>query len=178
MTHNCPHCGKEINPAKMLGAVRTPKKEAAWKANGERLKQMYANARKVGAQVLDHGETKVIIGQPQSFVDPEFAAQLKKDNPALPFIAPKGSFSKEDLRALLAGGAFGTGARPSPNGESISLSDIPSAPFDVDIDGEPHRVTQLGSRGLYLFYVSPEGQKPIRPLQSGELERLWEKRNK
>ena len=32
----CPHCGQPINPAKMLGAIRSAKKAEASKANGKK----------------------------------------------------------------------------------------------------------------------------------------------
>lgn len=167
MKHKCSSCGHEdeVNPAKMLASIRTPKKEAAWRRNGENLRKMFANARKLA-------ETKVVvIGRPQSFVDPEFAAQLKKDNPALPGIAPKGSFTKDDLKAMIAGKG------PKLGVPEIDLQNEPHAPFDLNIEGEPHRVAQMGKGGLWLFYLSEGGNRPIRKLEPGELETLWEKRH-
>lgn len=81
-------------------------------------------------------------------------------------VAPKGSFSKEDLKALIAA--------KSPALEPI-LRETPHAPFDVDIEGEPHRVTQSGKR-LWLFYLGPVGPVAVRELRQGEMEQLWDKR--
>ena|SRR5690242_12013327 len=55
------------------------------------------------------------------------------------------------------------------------LQNVPQAPFDVMIEGEPHRVRQVGKM-LRLFYIGGDGETPIRPLAEGELEKLWEKR--
>lgn len=81
-------------------------------------------------------------------------------------VAPKGSFTKDDLRALIAGG----GVQTAP-----TLLDTPRAPFDVVVDGEPHRVSTSGKK-LFLFYLGPVGPQPVRQLADGELETLWEKR--
>lgn len=89
-------------------------------------------------------------------------------------IAPKGSFSKEDLKALISGGRKG----PEVDTTGISLVDHPRAPFDLNIEGEPHRVAQMGKAGLWLFYLSEDGNRPVRPIAEGELEKLWEKRIK
>lgn len=145
----------------MLGAVRTPKKEAAWKANGERLKRMYANARKVGESPASETRAQVM----------DTWTQLRPLEQAAPFIAPKGSFSKEDLKAMIRDGRVGKEGLPA----DTPLSDTPHAPFDVNLEGEPHRVTTMGKR-LGLYYIG--GGEPVftRYLQPGELESFWEKR--
>jgi hypothetical protein len=57
------------------------------------------------------------------------------------------------------------------------LHETPCAPFDVNLEGEPHRITQFGKR-LGLCYMG--GGEPVfsRYLNPGELETFWEKRNK
>jgi len=176
----CPHCQKEFNAGKVMGSAKTAKKTAAAKKRGEWMKKAFANQKKMEGQVLDHGETKVVIGRPQSFVDPEFAAQLKKDNPALPGIAPKGSFTKDDLKAMIAGNRPDMSSYASDEKFSVAgaFDHTPHAPFDLNIEGEPHRVAQMGKGGLWLFYLAEDGNRPVRQLAPGELETLWEKRIK
>jgi hypothetical protein len=173
MKHACPHCGKEVNPAKMLASIRTPKKEAAWKANGERLKRMYANARKV-ADAPEDEMPRARFGPS----DIEVTVLTPIQTPGV--IAPKGSFSKEDLKAMIndgfpVGGQFPIGRAPRSWAETKPLNEFPSAPFDLNIDGEPHRVRQIGKK-LMLVYLGADGEVPVRPLAEGELEKLWEKR--
>lgn len=57
------------------------------------------------------------------------------------------------------------------------LSNTPCAPFDVVVEGEEHRVTQMGKR-LGLFYVGGGEPAFARYLAEGELEKLWERRKK
>lgn len=165
MKHKCTACGHEdeINPGKLLGGIRTPKREAAWKKHGERLKTMFANARKVGAgePSLEHPKPKVVGGVVQPLVGP---VPLNSAG----FIAPKGSFTKEDLKAIIAGGA--------PRAEK-DLHETPHAPFDFNEpeSGEPHRVTQMGKK-LGLFYLGGGEPSFSRYLAPGELEKFWERR--
>lgn len=111
-------------------------------------------------------------------------AAVAGSSPALPiklgFIAPKGSFTKDDLKAMIAG-------KGNPNpvemyrgilADETPLQEQPHAPFDLNIEGEPHRVAQMGKGGLWLFYLAEGGNRPVRPLELGELETLWEKRIK
>lgn len=180
MKHSCPHCGKEINPAKMLGGVRTPKKEAAWKANGERLKKMYANARKVGETNFGGAARKDELGARDSgkgpMRDPE--QPVSSPAPATPFIAPKGSFSKEDLKAIMNLDRSGT---LKPDWREIAVADLndtPCAPFDFkDEEGNLHRVRAYG-KTLKVCFLRDGVEEPIRNLREGELEQLWERRIK
>lgn len=163
MTHACPHCGKEINPAQMLGRVRSPKKEAASKKNAERLRRMYANAKKLEAVE----QMKWIQQKPHSEMDPEFEAALLRDNPDLAPLCPKpDTLSEKKSRALQALASI----QPA-----TSLLDTPRAPFDVNLEGEPHRVTTMGKR-LGLYYIGAGEPVFSRYLQEGELEELWGKR--
>lgn len=139
----------------MLGRVRTPKREAAWKANGERLKADYAELRRL---------KKSLGAAPDEASRPFPVSIPHRPEPDKGFIAPKGSFTKEDLKALI-------GAKQ----EGRALSETPVAPFDFNVDGEPHRVTQMGKH-LGLYYLG--GGEPVfaRYLAEGELEKFWEKR--
>ena len=58
---------------------------------------------------------------------------------------------------------------------AVDLSNTPHAPFDLNLEGEPHRVTTSGKK-LALFYLG--GGEPVmcRYLVEGELEVFWEKR--
>lgn len=173
MTHNCPHCGKPINPASMMGSVKSPKKEAAAKANGERLRKMYANARKLDVSPIQVPVTATdihSIGVPLVEKTPEELRDM--------VIPPKPTTLEEKKAAAMAalvglknhikaGGSVGHLER--------ELHDTPCAPFDVNLEGEPHRVTQSGKR-LALYYLG--GGEPVltRFLQQGELEKFWEAR--
>lgn len=51
----------------------------------------------------------------------------------------------------------------------------PSLPFDLSVDGEPHRIEQNGKR-VSLFCMSSGEPVFIRNLNDGEWRKLWEKR--
>jgi len=92
---------------------------------------------------------------------------------------PKGSMKLDDLKELLkSGGRIGGGSHLAPGLlDSTGAPAMPCAPFDVNLEGEPHRVTQMGKR-LALFYNG--GGEPVfaRYLAEGELEKFWDLRNK
>lgn len=167
MKHKCSKCGHEdeVNPAKMLGSIRTPKKEAAWKRNGEKLKKLFANAKAITGAELS--PVKWVNEDPRSEIDPGFERAFKRDNPDFSHVdtrvAPKGSLSKDDLKALIAG----------QRAPEQSLRDVPRAPFDIPGEDGDLRVTTQGKR-LALFHV--ESMSFVRYLGEGELERLWAKR--
>ena len=180
MKHKCTACGHEdeINPGKLLGAIRTPKREAAWKKHGERLKTMYANARKVHGNSLSF-EQRDIIDNPEP----------RRPYPA-DFIAPNGSFTKEDLKAMIQGvdgriAATSKLVKTSSTLQGIAhldkmrdeLSEVPHAPFDFEQDCERYRV-RAEKTGLGLYWVGEDGEVRKRSLEAGELETLWEKRIK
>lgn len=125
-------------------------------------------AKRLGSQaaVIEDWATR-FSGQPDKTPTP--ASDLVHRGPVPEThlaVAPKGSFTKEDLKALIAGG---------PKVVTDNLHATPHAPFDVDIEGEPHRVTQSGKR-LWLFYLGPVGPVAVRELRQGEMEQLWDKR--
>lgn len=176
----CPHCQKEFNAGKVMGEARTQAKRAAAKKRGAEMKRLFANARKMegAAENLAGSSNPRTVG-----FEPKTRPTDENENPspAVPFIAPKGSFSKEDLKALIqvvpkATDRWKRDVEAEHNG-STSFLDTPCAPFDLSIEGEPHRVRQLG-KGLWLVFLGPDGEKPIRQLKDGELEQLWERRNK
>jgi len=174
----CPHCQKEFNAGKVMGSAKTPKKTAAAKKRGEFMKRAFANQKKMEGTgpVVPHSFKP---GPPQSFVDPEFEAKLKKDNPALSggFIAPKGSFSKDDLKSMLRD-AMNSGSSRLDEGfcAAPDLQNVPRAPFDFnDEEGNPHRVRAYGKQ-LKVCFLRDGVEEPIRNLAEGELERLWERR--
>jgi len=82
----------------------------------------------------------------------------------------------DDLKAKLAAGVKIGFDRPTEQRREPDLQNVPHGSFDVNVEGDPHRVAQLGKSGMWLFYLSEEGNKPIRKLAEGELERLWERR--
>lgn len=155
----CPHCGKPINPASLLGAMTSDKKKESAKKHSERMKKMWANQRK-----LDGTPQPKQPNSPPQFSGANANAAAK----AVGFIAPKGSFSKDDLKAMIQAG-------PKPVGPD--LSDTPHAPFDFNepTSGEPHRVTQMGKK-LALFYLGSGEPTFSRYLNPGELEKFWELR--
>jgi len=175
MEYKCPHCGGEVNPGKMLGGIRTPKREAAWKRNGERLKVMYANAMKVGVIDSvspgrgDRMEVEIVHGHvapPPSIPRLTYDSIFKGSD-----LPPKPTTLEEKKeRARLALASIG-GGEPQP------LSETPCAPFDVNLEGEGHRVVQVGKR-LCLFFLGAGEPVFNRYLVDGELETLWEKRIK
>lgn len=61
--------------------------------------------------------------------------------------------------------------------ENKELHEVARAPFDVNVEGEPHRVTLAGKK-LGLYYIG--GGEPVfsRYLGEGEFEKLWEQRVK
>lgn len=160
MEYSCPHCGKEINPGKMLGGVRTAKREAAWKANGERLRRMYANARAVGEE------------PEAAAIRVERGAMGPSKTQGIAGIAPKGSFSKDDLRAMLEDKR---GMFPAALG-GVAMDAGPHAPFDfMDEEGNPHRVRAYGKQ-LKVCFLREGVEEPIRDVRDGELETLWQRR--
>lgn len=175
MKHTCSKCGHEdeINPAKLLASIRTPKKEAAWKANGERLRKMYANARKLDSVpfvVKTEHATSTLHG------DGSMRVVLEDQIP------PKPTTLEGKKAVAMAALARATNPPLKPNWAETAvygekdLHATPCAPFDVNLgEGEPHRVTQMGKR-LGLFYMG--GGEPVftRHLQPGELEKFWEAR--
>ena len=182
MKHTCSKCGHEdeINPAKLLASIRTPKKEAAWKANGERLRKMYANARKI--EIVPAGLTHPVqypksaqsiheIGIPVATRTPEELGDM--------VIPPKPTTlegKKAAAMAALAAATSGSGwAKQAARDLLPDLRNTPCAPFDVNLEGEPHRVTQMGKK-LGLFYMG--GGEPAfnRFLAEGELEKFWKMR--
>jgi hypothetical protein len=167
----CPHCGKPINPAKMMGAIRTPKKEAAWKANGERLRKMYANARKVGESSIDPEDAEE-ENEKTVVADKSVHELLKTFDTPVKGIAPKGSFSLAQLKEMIK-----APIERVEEAEETPLLDTPRAPFDFPgEDGGTCRVAQAGKRGLAVWFVGEEGQSYLRMLAPGELEKLWAKR--
>jgi hypothetical protein len=178
MKHICTKCGHadEINPAKLLASIRTPKKEAAWKRNGEKLKQMYAEARMVKASFIP-------VPKPDF---PQTAGRLP-DKPRPPedyvFPIPTRPTTLEGKKAAAMAALAGR-HKIMPDARELQmgtwdkdLHNTPRAPFDVNLEGEPHRVTTMGKK-LGLFYLG--GGEPVfaRYLEPGELEKFWERRIK
>lgn len=182
MKYPCPHCGKEINPASMLGSVRTEKREAAWRANGERLRKMYANARKVG----EGSENLAGSSKPRTVgFEPKTRPTGGGENPspaANADVVVQPIDKKAVFRALKAK-IEGGGRLDGPGAEKIAveaekpLSETPCAPFEVCVEGEDHRVAQMGKR-LGLYYLGGGEPSFARYLAEGELEQLWEKRKR
>lgn len=193
MKHKCTACGHEdeINPGKLLGAIRTPKREAAWKRHGERLKTMFANARKLSSIP--------VIPIPRQTMTREQLLAANMDSAFVDTVAPppmdtrvmdKGSLTKDDLKALIAGGAKRSpNTDKCPHGVEIKYNcpecqdyeiwgNTPHAPFDFnDEEGNPHRVRAYGKQ-LKVCFLRDGAEEPIRNLGEGELEGLWERRIK
>ncbi len=93
--------------------------------------------------------------------------------------APAANLEDKKARAMAALAGIGKKTLApdmlEPNRDDFDLMNIPKAPFDVNLDGEPHRVTTMGKR-LGLYYLG--GGEPLfnRHLVPGELETFWEKR--
>jgi len=186
MKHKCTACGHEdeINPGKLLGGIRTPKREAAWKKHGERLKKMFANLRKLEESRIPGTIDIAIPRQTMSREDMQAAQMEPRFVEAVASIPPMPATLEEKKAAAMAALA----SLGKDDGMYIddyaalhlktrSLLDTPRAPFDVNLEGEPHRVTTLGKK-LALFYIG--GGEPVfsRYLAPGELESFWETRIK
>ena len=87
MKHVCPHCGGEINPGKMLGAVRSPKKEAVWRANGERLRKAQTQYEKNTPDAF----TKAVDAKVSETTKREAFQALKATLHKEPIFKPSGS---------------------------------------------------------------------------------------
>lgn len=105
---------------------------------------------------------------------PAAPATLK---PSDGLVMPKGSMKLDDLKQLLkSGGRIGGSSHLAPGLlDSAGNPNLPCAPFDINLEGEPHRVVRMGSK-LALQYIG--GGEPVftRHLQPGELEKFWEAR--
>lgn len=170
----CPHCGKEFNAGKVMGATRTAKKQAAAKERGKSLARQWANARKLEKQVFaPPPDPQVQIAADQCIA---ISTNLK---PSDGLVMPKGSMKLDDLKQLLkSGGRIGGSSHLAPGLlDSAGNPNLPCAPFDINLEGEPHRVVRMGSK-LALQYIG--GGEPVftRHLQPGELEKFWEARIK
>lgn len=165
-----------------MGSVKSERKAAASRRNGSSMKAII-QAGKVALGVSSNGRTadfdSVGIGS-----IPVATAK------SVGFIAPKGSYSKDDLKALIAGGAKRSpNTDKCPHGVEIKYNcpecqdyeiwgNTPHAPFDFnDEEGNPHRVRAYGKQ-LKICFLRDGVEEPMRNLVEGELEALWEKRIK
>lgn len=173
MEHKCPHCGVAINPAQMLGSVKSPKKEAAAKANGERLRKMFANARKLEVGGIPRVEMTREYMQSQG-MDSRFIDAVAPIPPKPTTLEAKKAAALKALELAAGPGRF---KHPVYNPAGPDLHETPHAPFKLNLEGEPHRVTQMGKR-LGLFYLGGGEPTFTRYLEPGELEKFWEARIK
>jgi len=82
----------------------------------------------------------------------------------------------DELKARLNGKPKMEGLEPIRLTECTEdLQNVPQAPFDVIIEGEPHRVRQVG-KTLRLFYIGGDGEQPLRAVGQPEFLALWPKR--
>lgn len=175
----CPHCQKEFNAGKLMGAAKTPAKKAAAKKRGEWMKKAFANQKKMEGGTPANRGTVAFEG---NAVINTMTGE-RREYPEIPVtfdIPPKPTSLADKKAAALA--ALAGAARTKTVGISEliggrDLHEAPHAPFDVNLHGEPHRVTQIGKR-LGLFYLGGGEPTFTRYLEPGELEKFWEQRIK
>jgi hypothetical protein len=165
----CPHCQKEFNAGKLMGGAKTPKKTAAAKKRGEWMKKAFANQKAM------EGSPKKMTADNNIADVQEFVAELPRTSPMFPTdtrVMPKGSLSKEDLKAMLGGSRVGKSESPREEVQPFG----PHAPFDFnDEEGSRHRVRAYG-KTLKVCFLRDGVEEPLRALAPGELERLWGRR--
>jgi len=172
----CPHCQKEFNAGKLMGSAKTPAKTAAAKARGEIMRVAFANHKKQMEAVPDTSmQDRVNRAHQEGVIDGH--GQIGVTFPQMDTrVMPKGALTKDDLKAMMRGTILKDLRSGMDSGPLESdLSNTPHAPFDLNLEGEPHRVRQIGKK-LMLVYLGNDGETPIRPLAEGELEKLWDKR--
>lgn len=99
--------------------------------------------------------------------------------------SPESVLDKDQKRAnfdrmksvLAGGGRLSDLCEQADEIGKVDLNDVPRAPFDVNLEGEPHRVTQFGKR-LALCYVGAREPVFNRYLELGEMEKFWGERIK
>jgi hypothetical protein len=164
----CPHCGEEFNAGKLMGSVKSARKAAASRKNGAAMRA-----------IIQAGKAALgVVSRPMPV-----ATDPTPDDDDVK-VAPRPATLEGKKAAALAAMAKAMNPQTKPNWGEIAqpeeirpLSEVPRSPFDVNLDGEPHRVTIFG-KNLALFYIGGGEPAYTRQLAPGELETFWAQRIK
>lgn len=159
----CPHCGKEFNAGKIMGAARSEKKAAASRLNGARVGQLLENAKKLEASlgVSSNGRTTGFEPVGGGSI-PSAPAITRQEQPT----DKRAIFEK--LKAMASAGTLGKEV-----GQLVETKPTgPVLPFRVQVGDDIWTVVNRGPK--YAYEIEEVGTGGFLP-EKKVLE-LWEKR--